>query len=130
VTFRNRKYARQLIDFAGLEFGDDRPTDIDTMMEHQERCFVFGEFKHAANPDIPIGQKIALTRLCRAINRPTVLIHAVHRDGAESDIAAATAVVQQYYCNVAWPAQYKWIAPPRRVNVYDFIDTFLAEFGP
>ena len=60
---RNLTFTRQRADFSGLRFGNIRPTDIDGVIEFENRCCIFMETKHG-DANLPIGQRLALERNC------------------------------------------------------------------
>lgn len=60
---RNLTFTRQRADFSGLRFGSIRPTDIDGLIEFENRCCIYMETKHG-EADLPTGQRLALERVC------------------------------------------------------------------
>lgn len=61
--FRNIKHGLERADFSGLRFGTITPTDIDGLIEFEDRCCIFMETKHG-DADLPLGQRLALERSC------------------------------------------------------------------
>lgn len=101
---RNRDAGKQIIDYSGLRFNRITPTDIDGLIEFQGKAFIFYEFKYGDAP-MPLGQKIALTRMVDAIQSggtPAMLILGSHNNPAHEDIDAANAVVRAIYWNGSW----------------------------
>lgn len=101
---RNRDAGKQIIDYSGLRFNNITPTDIDGMIEYKGKAFIFYEFKFGDAP-MPLGQKIALTRMVDAIQRggtPAILILGSHNNPASEDIDAANATVKGIYWNGSW----------------------------
>ena len=98
---QNRQYAKQLVDFSGVRYGNITPTDIDGLIEYKDKCFVIYEFKHK-NAELPYGQRLALERLANAVSKSgkevVVFICSHDSDSASSDIYAAdTRVVETFY---------------------------------
>lgn len=101
---RNRDAGKQIIDYSGLRYNNITPTDIDGMIEYKGKAFIFYEFKYGDAP-MPLGQKIALTRMVDAIQKggtPAMLILGSHNNPASEDVDAANAVVRAVYWNGAW----------------------------
>lgn len=118
--FRSREYASQLKDFSGLRFGRISPTDIDAMLEFGDKVYVIIEAKHGT-ADMPVGQKLALTRLTDALgeNRHAMLIQATH--DATADIDLGNCKVAKYYYKQRW-----WMT---EMSVRELVDSFLENFG-
>ena len=98
---RNRKYASQIREFSGLKFGTIIPTDIDGLIEYKDKAFILIETKHKES-ELPFGQKLALERLCDAIqkDKPALLIVASHE--SEGDIDVANTAVTEFRFNGHW----------------------------
>lgn len=60
---RNSKQTKQGVDFTGLQNGNIHPTDIDAVLEFDNKLLVLFEMKRKGN-QIPLGQKILLERVC------------------------------------------------------------------
>ena len=101
---RNRDARQQIIDYSGLRYNNITPTDIDGLIEYKGKAFIFYEFKYGDAP-MPLGQKIALTRVVDAIQKggtPAILILCSHNHQASEDIDAANATVRAIYWNGSW----------------------------
>lgn len=59
----NRDRMKQIVDFSNLKVGGFTPTDIDFVMEKNNKWWVFGEVKVKGTP-ITKGQDILYQRLC------------------------------------------------------------------
>ena len=95
---KNRKYAAQLRNFSGLVYGTNgtiTPTDIDGLIEYEDKCFVFIEAKYEG-AELPYGQRLALERLVDSLDKPSVLFIANHCSKDDIDMAA-TWVTDYYY---------------------------------
>jgi len=121
---RNRDRKQQIIDFSGLRYGLITPTDIDGVIEYKNSCFLFMEFKCSFGAKIPAGQRIALERLCDGLDRPAILIHAVHDAQIGQDINARNSFVYRYY----WKG--KWKAPDDVMSVGEAADRFFDKHAP
>lgn len=115
---RNRDYAAQIRDFSGLKFGKITPTDIDGLIEYQDKGFVFIEAKYGT-ANLPYGQELALVRLCDVIqqNRPSLLIIARHY--SKGDIDFAQMVVEKFRYRGIWHKEDK------EITVKNLTDRFL-----
>ena len=101
---RNRAKATQVIDLSGLRLpGRKSPTDIDAMIDYNGRAFILVEYK-SGNAAIEYGQRVALERLCDAVNAtvPAVLVIADHDTPICDDIDGANALVRMYYRGGLW----------------------------
>lgn len=120
---RNRRRARQIIDFKGIRIGEKgMPTDCDGLIEYHDKAYVLFEIKHGKK-DVPVGQCLALVRMCddfARINKPAVFIVAEHEiDDPAEDIDAAACIVRNFY----W--RHKWYQPSERVTLKEKIERFI-----
>ena len=102
----NRRYAKQLIDFANIRIGaNGMPTDCDGLIEYHGKAYVLFELKHRG-ADVPLGQWLAFVRMCDDFNRlhkPAVFIVAEHDvDDPDIDIDAAACTVRKFYYAGKW----------------------------
>jgi len=104
TLIHNREHMRQIKDFSGLRFGKISPTDIDGFLDFGDKLFVFVEMKYG-NAEIPLGQRIALTRLCDAVvskDRKSYLLIVRHELSSESDINVSEQIISDVYFNKRW----------------------------
>jgi hypothetical protein len=102
AQYNNRQHVHQVIDFASLRWGKQYPTDLDAMLEFQNKLFVFVEYKYGNSP-VPTGQKLALMRLADAITHiPSYVLVASHNTDIQDDIHAGKAIVTGVYHKGAW----------------------------
>ena len=99
MGINNRKYIEQIKDYTGMVLGSITPTDIDYYVEFKDLGFVFAECKYKGSK-LPYGQRLALERLCKATNKPSILFVVEHTSSA--DIVLARTVVREYYVNSKW----------------------------
>jgi hypothetical protein len=118
----NRDRAKQLIDFFNMRRGNKSLTDIDGLMEWDNRAYVIIEVKQAGIA-LPVGQELALTRLCDDLTKakPTLLIIANHVMPAHWDIDLASCAVAKFRY------QGEWHEPKQPVRVKRMVDAFLAK---
>lgn len=123
---RNRARSRQIIDFKGLEYGSITPTDIDALIEYNNRAYVIVETK-IGDTKLPDGQRIALERLTRDLSnqgKPTICIIAEHNiKDPEQDIILAETRARSYKHK-----QNPW--QKCAVTVKQLIDNFLDHTAP
>lgn len=96
--------AEQGRDFSGLRFGNITPTDIDAVIDFGNRAFVFIEAKWK-NGRMPYGQKLALERLCDAVEqsgRRALLVVISHDVPVTEQIPFATCRVETYRSRGQW----------------------------
>lgn len=100
-VIKNRQFANQVRDFSGLTFGRITPTDIDGLIEYQNKGYVFIETKFGEAP-LPFGQRLALERLCDDLQntKPALLIIASHE--SDGDIDVAETIVTEYRFKGKW----------------------------
>lgn len=122
-VIQNRARARQIVDFRHLLFGNITPTDIDGLIEYKNRCFLLIELKHMSKPEIDLGQRMALERLCFGQSKPTMLLLGVHDAPAHEDIDAAAAVVHRYF----WRGT--WRQPRAILTIREAAEWFFDEYG-
>lgn len=114
----NRSRAAQITDFSGLRIGNITPTDIDGLIEYQEKLYIFFELKYQGK-DLPKGQALAAIRLVDSLNKPSVFIVADHDAQIGHDIDAAKAIIRSYYYSK------KWHTPQRSMTLREGIIEFV-----
>jgi hypothetical protein len=121
--YRNKEYGSQLKDFKGLTWGKISPTDIDGMLEFSNKLFIIIETKYNGSP-VPFGQKLALERICDAINNPPhrhcVIILTSHH--SQGDIDMAQTMVTAYRENTYWFTEVP------EVTLRDMIDVMRRKY--
>lgn len=122
-VIRHRARAKQIVDFRNLLFGNITPTDMDGLIEFKNKCFLLLELKHFTNPQMDLGQRLALERLCLGLAKPTLLLLGLHDREVHEDIDAAAAIVHRYF----WRAQ--WHSPRTTPTVREVADWFFDHYG-
>lgn len=128
-TIRDRAKTKQLVSFHNLVWdGKFCPTDIDFIYEWKDRWLVLGEFK-LAGTDIPIGQRLALERLCKntiAAGKACTVFLAWHFvSNPDIDVDAGNCFVKSIYNGIAWAE------PPEATTVRQLMDSYMVGYkGP
>ena len=104
IQYRDR--AKQIINFAGLRYGNITPTDVDGLIEYQNKAVIFLEFKLEGCDVMPYGQRLALERIAndiRASGKECLVILCVHNvEDCNKDIDAKNSRVKELYWNGKW----------------------------
>lgn len=106
ILYRER--ARQINNFAGLRFGKITPTDIDGLIEFQDKAYIFIETKTEGAP-FPYGQRLALERLCDDLQKvkPTLIVVGQHNTPVDDDIDVSQAKAIMYRFEGEWRTAYE-----------------------
>ena len=101
----NRDRAKQLNNFSGLRYGTITPTDIDGLIEYNNKAYILIEIKYKNN-ECPNGQRIALERLTddlQKTGKDTICIIGTHEiENPEIDVDVATTKAIMYRRNKKW----------------------------
>ena len=99
---RDSNKAKQGIDFYGLENGPMHPSDIDAVLEYDNKAIIFIELKKINNV-IPLGQKLLLERLTNSWHtKKAITIKAVHNYNLDDDVPLYKCDVEKFYVNGEW----------------------------
>jgi hypothetical protein len=95
---RNRNQVKQVIDFTGVQNGNMHPSDIDFVLEFDNRVLILGEVKRKYNK-IPTGQKLILERIVDRWGDGAVAIKVEHnfKDDTENIPLDECVVTARYY---------------------------------
>jgi len=104
-----------------MRYGSITPTDVDGFIEYQDKAFVFFELK-VAGQDVPLGQRLALERLCMAVDKPAIAFVAEHDTPPDRDVLAREARVLRYF----WGR--RWNDCARAVTLGEAVASFLARY--
>jgi hypothetical protein len=121
-VIRHEARAKQLFIFKNLRYGNITPTDVDGLIEYQNKAYIIFEIKYGY-AKMPLGQRIALERLQRDLSlsgKASVLFVAQHeiKDTSEN-VDVSKAVVRQYYF------EDKWRVPAIETTLGEAIDEFI-----
>ncbi len=99
---RDSNKAKQGIDFYGLENGPMHPSDIDAVLEYDNKAVIFIELKKINN-DIPLGQRLLLERLTDSWHtKKAITIKAVHNYNFDDDVPLYKCDVEKFYVGGKW----------------------------
>lgn len=121
---KNPCYAKQLIDFQGLNVDDNvYPTDIDALIEYHDSEYILLEVKYK-NTRVPYSQRVAMQRMIddfSKIGKKAIAIIGEHSvtDSSQPIIAADCNVREIYYGD-----EGIWRAPNRPLVVRQAVDEF------
>lgn len=98
---RNIGQVKQAINFSGLEYASIHPSDIDAVIEIDDRYIILMEVKRKGNA-IPVGQRLLLERIADRFEYGWVLY--IEHDNHDSDeaIDLMNAEVTQVYFRKKW----------------------------
>jgi hypothetical protein len=83
---RNRNEVKQVIDFTGVQNGKMHPSDIDAVLEFDNRILILIEVKKVNN-NIPVGQRMLLERICDSWHTPeNAIVLKVEHDFRDSNV--------------------------------------------
>lgn len=119
--FHNHTRARQLVSFSGMTWGKISPTDLDCVLEFQNRLFIFVELKSSGAP-VPQGQRLCLERLASAISqdpsKTAVSIVADHWTPSSEDISCGSCLVREVFTGGQWRPAKEQVTVKRMVDYF------------
>jgi len=124
-VIQHDKRARQIVLFDGLRWGKITPTDIDGFLDFGNRLMFFIETKFVG-VSLPLGQRLALERLCDATYKHRLKSYAFiaeHNAQQGSDIILAEAIVTEVRHHGAW------LIPRERCDVKMAVEAYLRKHG-
>lgn len=92
-----------VVNFKGRNFGKCTPTDLDWVLEINDKVLIFAEVKRSEKINgLPIGQKILAQNLCRYISPETIPVYFLYVQGVVEDnqIEIENATVLSFYSNI------------------------------
>jgi len=99
---RNRNQVKQVIDFTGVQNGKMHPSDIDFVLEFDNKVLILGEVKRQYNR-IPTGQKLILERIVDSWDGYGIAIKVEHNFKDDSvDIPLEQCKVTAWYHKKHW----------------------------
>ncbi len=99
---RNEDYLKQFKDFEGLKWGTIRPTDIDMVVDFHNKLLIWVELKYGET-EIPPGQRLALERICDAIEKAGLKSYVlIAKHNSQDRIIVAEAIVVEYRASQTW----------------------------
>lgn len=113
---KNRALQKKFVDFSNLKFDKISPMDFDAFFEFKDQLFIFVETKFK-NAKMPLGQQLALERVCDAIQSPDQrAIVFVTSHSSDGDIDLASTIVTQYRY------KFEWHKPKQPITLFDAIE--------
>lgn len=121
---KSPKFAKTLVDFSGVRYKKITPTDVDVLIEYQNRVYILAEIKYK-NANIPFGQELALERMADDLAKikPTLLIHCNWESLINERIDLSSTNVVRYR------SEGKWVFPAKKLDFKELADRFLVHFG-
>lgn len=121
---KNSYYAKQLIDFQGLELdGGIYPTDIDALIEYHDTEYILLEVKFE-KAKVPYGQRLAIQRMVDDFTKAGKRAIALVAEHCDSDprkpVIAANCRVRELY----YGQECQWRAPTHELTVREAVDDF------
>ncbi len=100
---RNSSQTKQGLDFTGIQNGKIHPSDIDAVLEFDNKALILIEVKRTGN-SIPLGQRLLLERLCDSWHtNKSIVLHVTHNYMDDSrDIPLTSCCVNACYYNKKW----------------------------
>lgn len=125
-VFYDRKRAKQLLRFDGLEYvGDVTPMDLDGLIEWHDKKRVLIEIKTKGAP-VPKGERKALERMVNdfgRVGKESVAIIADHTVfNREEDVIIADCLIREIYSS----REHYWRPPKRLMTIRNLLDVFLT----
>ena len=109
---RNSNQVKQAIDFAGIGDTKIHPTDIDAVLEFNNKSLILFEVKKIRN-HLPTGQKLVLERLVDSWHTDESIALVVKHNFKDDtiDIPLRKCWVRNYYVNGNWYSCNKPLKP-------------------
>jgi len=98
---RNSKQVKQAVDFTGIQNGVIHPSDIDAVLEFDDRIIILFEVKRIGN-EIPTGQRLLLERIANKFEYGFVLKVEHNFFDDSVDIPLHNCKVTSIYYNSSW----------------------------
>lgn len=92
-----------VVNFKGRNFGKCTPTDLDWVLEINDKVLIFAEVKRSEKINgLPIGQKILAQNLCRYISPEIIPVYFLYVQGVVEDnqIEIENSTVLSFYSNI------------------------------
>jgi len=101
---KNRNRVKQVIDFTGVQNGAMHPSDVDAVLEFDNRVLILMEIKYKSRP-IPTGQRLMLERICNSwhVEGRGIVLRVEHDfDDDSKNIPLDLCLVSSYYHRKEW----------------------------
>lgn len=117
---------KQPIDFYGLQYGKIAPTDIDAIIELNDKAWIVYEVKYEGK-EVPFGQKLCIERMIKDFSKngkaaiAIVLEH--HVADPNEAIMIANCTVREYFF------LGKWVKANKVETAREITDRFMGYIG-
>lgn len=115
---KNRNRVKQVIDFTGVQNGAMHPSDIDAVLEFDNKVLILMEIKYKSKP-IPTGQRLMLERICDSWHNEgrSIVLRVEHQHQDENtNIPLDDCTVSSYY------HRNKWVVLEKKVPFIEYLN--------
>jgi len=125
-VIQNVARAQQINSFSGIRYGNITPTDMDGLIEYNNKAYVIFEVKYR-DKKLPFGQRLAIQRMVDDLSLggkkviALIIEHCVDNTAEQIDIAGCE-VRELYLSN-----EKQWRPPHKRIRVKTLIDLFITK---
>ena len=112
---RNVNQVTQALDFKNVEFGKIHPSDIDAVIEIDNKYLILIEVKKQGNK-MPIGQRLLLERLADKWGKYSIVLKLDHNTN-DNPIPLQSCILKKYYLDKEWKL------PKHELNALETIKT-------
>jgi len=101
---KNRNRVKQVIDFTGVQNGAMHPSDVDAVLEFDNKILILMEIKYKSRP-IPTGQRLMLERICNSwhVEGRSIVLRVEHDyEDENTNIPLDLCLVSSYYHRRGW----------------------------
>jgi hypothetical protein len=120
---RNQAYRNQEIDYSGCRINKCTPSDIDGIIEFENKLFIAFELKYGA-ATMGYGQKTMLERLAAGHTKPFYIFRVNHTTPVAQAIDVGKCLVTEYYNN----KNKCWQKPKQDITVKDAMDKLYSKY--
>jgi hypothetical protein len=107
IRFPSRAF--QHIDFSGIRYGNATPSNVDGVLELEDRLFVILEYKHASAQPMSKGQRTMIERITDGLDiggRYAIAVIGIHNSPVGEIIDGANSQAVE----VRWKSEWKSIS--------------------
>ena len=116
--------ASQVLDYAGMLTAPLSPTDIDGLIEWQNRAYIIIEVKHAHAP-MKKGQRLALERMVKDFHKAGKSAVAIVVEHYVKDTQKSVFVASKKVRSVYFGEEQKWRSPQNQVTAGEFVRGYI-----
>lgn len=128
-VYQNINRGRQLLRFDGIRYDNITPTDIDAVIEYQNKCWILHEVK-TKGKDVPFGQKLLFERWIKdskKVGKHAIAIISEHEiyDTQKDIYLKRDCFVREFYSTDTMI----WRPPKTPMKAVDMESAFLSFHG-